>query len=284
MENIKVGIYGLGLLGGSLAMALKKFLPTSHIYGYGRNKEKLKDALERGIIDLYGDENSEELKELDFFIIGTPVGMIAKIFSSYMEMLSDKVIVMDVGSVKREVINSVSIVNSKRLKFVGTHPMAGGEKSGIEYAKAELFVNKTVAIIEDGCEDKEVLFRASDFWKTLGAITIFLSAELHDRIVAATSHLPHLVSSLLCNLLSNHQLAENCFFNLYGNGLLDTTRIAQGDPEMWTDIILYNKDNLNELLGEMSDELLKVKNILENSDKEKLLHFLRKGKIFREKI
>ena len=135
MEKITVGIYGLGLIGGSIALAVKSFIPGSRVIGFGRDQEKLEKAKRLGIIDKYGDENSEVVGELDFFIIGTPVIKVSDVFFQYINYLSEDVIVMDVGSVKRPVIEGINKVNHRGLHFVSAHPMAGSEKSGLEFAR-----------------------------------------------------------------------------------------------------------------------------------------------------
>ncbi len=276
------GIYGLGLIGGSLALAIKKFIPDAKVYGFGRNVEKLENAKNLGIIDSYGNESSELVQELDYFIICTPVDTVPNVFFTYMPFLKDDVIVMDVGSVKRSVINEINKNNTRDLYFVGAHPMTGSEKSGVEYARADLFDKKIVGILTE--TSQEILPEVRDFWKVLGSQIVLISADFHDEIVAITSHFPHIISSAICNYLEKDGWADVRFFGLYGKGLLDTTRIAQGNPEMWADIILLNADNIERCLVDFSREIDTIIHIIRNGKKKDLIEYLKRGKEFREKL
>ncbi len=276
------GIYGPGLIGGSLALAIKAYLPDSKIYGFGRDVKKLENAKNLGMIDGYGTENSDIVSELDYFIICTPVETVGHVFSIFMPFLKDEVIVMDVGSVKRAVLNEINRINNRGLYFVGAHPMTGSEKSGMEFARADLFDKKIVGILTE--TPQEILPEIRDFWKSLGAQIVLISADFHDEIVAITSHFPHIISSAICNYLEKDGWADVRFFGLYGRGLLDTTRIAQGHPEMWADIILLNADNIERCLVDFSREIDTLIHIIRNSRRKELTEYLRRGKEFREKL
>ncbi len=276
------GIYGLGLLGGSLALAIKSFIPGSKIVGFGRNIEKLDSAKKLGIIDKVAQEDSEIVGELDCFIIGTPIEMVANVFAKYMKSLPDDVIIMDVGSVKRPVLNEINRINSRGLNFVSTHPMVGGEKSGLEFARADLFDKKIVGVIGEGPE--EILTEVRDFWKILGAQIVLVSADFHDEIVASTSHAPHLIAATVSRCLEKDGWADVRFFGLYGKGLLDTTRIAQGNPEMWAGITIMNADNIERSLIDFSREIDTLIHIIRNKKRKELVDYLEKAKEFREKL
>jgi len=282
MDKKRFGIYGLGLIGGSLALAIKAYVPGSRVIGFGRNKGKLEKAKKLGIIDKYGDERTEDLAELDYFIIGTPIETVASVFSQYMHSLSEEVIVMDVGSVKRSVIQEVNKINTRGLNFVSTHPMAGSEKSGLEFARADLFEKKIVGIIEEGAE--RAISEVRDLWKIFGAQTVLVSADFHDEIVASTSHTPHLIASAISRYLEKDGWADVRFFGLYGKGLLDTTRVSQGNPEMWADITLLNADNVERSLIDFSREIDTLIHIIRNKKRSELVEYLKKSKEFREKL
>lgn len=282
MDKKKFGIYGLGLIGGSIALAIKAFIPGSRVIGFGRDTQKLENAKKLGIIDSYGDENLEELADIEVFIIGTPVEQVGPVFAKYNNYFSEDVIVMDVGSVKRSVIADVRKVNTRGLNFISTHPMAGSEKSGLEFARADLFDKKIVGVIEDG--NQEVLPIVRDFWKLFGAQIVLISADFHDEIVASTSHFPHLMSSAISRYLERDGWSDVRFFGLYGKGLLDTTRISQGNPEMWSDIILVNADNVERALVDFSREIDTLIHIIRNNKKKELIDYLKKSKEFREKL
>ncbi|MGA2143112.1 MAG: prephenate dehydrogenase [Brevinematales bacterium] len=282
MNGKTFGIYGLGLIGGSLAMAIKSFIPGSKVIGFGRNIEKLDSAKKLGIIDKAAAEDSEITAELDYFIIGTPIEMVADVFAKYMKSLNDNVIVMDVGSVKRPVINEINRINSRGLRFVSTHPMVGGEKSGFEFARADLFDKKIVGVIGEGPEEE--LDEVREFWRILGAQIVLVSADFHDEIVASTSHAPHLIASALSRCLEKDGWADVRFFGLYGRGLLDTTRISQGNPDMWAGITIMNSDNIERSLIDFSREIDTLIHIIRNKKRKELAEYLEKSKEFREKL
>ncbi len=282
MDKKIVGIYGLGLIGGSIALAVKALIPGSKIIGFGRDKEKLEMAKRLGMIDKIADENSEIVGELDIFIIGTPIETVSDIFFKYINNLSENVIVMDVGSVKRPVIAGINKINNRGIHFVSTHPMAGSEKSGLEYARADLFQKKIVAVI--GETEEGVMEEVRDFWKTLGAQIVLVSADFHDEIVASTSHVPHLIAFATSRYLEKDGWSEVRFFGLYGKGLLDITRIAQSNPDMWADIILHNADNVERALIDFSREIDTLIHLIRNNKRKELVDYLKKSKEFREKL
>lgn len=282
MENKTVGIYGLGLIGGSIALAVKAYFPGSKVIGFGRDIQKLETAKNLGMIDKYSNPDADEVEKLNFLIIGTPAEMVSGVFSQFQNQLSEDVIVMDVGSVKRPVIQEIQKANTRGIQFFGAHPMAGSEKSGLEFARADLFDRKIVAIIGEGSE--EALTEVRDFWKKMGAQIVLISADFHDEIVASTSHGPHLISSALSRYLEKDGWSEVRFFGLYGKGLLDTTRIAQGNPAMWTEILLQNADNIERTLIDFSREIDTLIHILRNGKKKELTDYLSKSKEFRETL
>lgn len=282
MDKITVGIYGLGLIGGSIALAVRQFIPGSKVVGFGRDVSKLEAAKKLGVIDRVADEKSDLVGDLDFLIIGTPAEKVSEVFAKYAPGLNEDTIVMDVGSVKRSVVADVARVNTRKLTFIGTHPMAGSEKSGLEFARADLFDKKIVAIIGDWPE--KLMNRIKEFWTTLGAQTVSISADFHDEIVATTSHMPHLIASAISRSLEKDGWAEVKFFGLYGKGLLDTTRVSQGSPEMWADIILNNGDNIERSLIDFTREIDTLIHIIRNKKRKDLVEYLSKSKEFRENL
>lgn len=282
MEKITVGIYGLGLIGGSIALAVRQHLPGSKVIGFGRDQSKLEAAKKLGVIDRAADEKSDLTGDLDFLIIGTPAEKVGEVFSRFAPGLREDVIVMDVGSVKRSVVTDVAKVNGRGITFIGTHPMAGSEKSGMEFARADLFDKKIVAIIGDWPE--KIMNRIKEFWTAFGAQTVSISADFHDEIVASTSHMPHLISSAISRSLEKDGWAEVKFFGLYGKGLLDTTRVSQGSPEMWADIILHNDDNIERALIDFTREIDTLIHIIRNKKRKELIEYLSKSKEFRENL
>ena len=189
---------------------------------------------------------------------------------------------MDVGSVKRSVLSDIARLNTRKLTFIGTHPMTGSEKSGVEFARADLFDKKIVGVI--GETSQEILPEVRDLWKAFGAQIVLISADFHDEIVAATSHFPHLIASAVSSYLGKDGWADVRFFGLYGRGLLDTTRIAQGNPDMWADILLMNADNVERTLVDFTREIDTLIHMIRTGKKKELSDFLKKSKDFREKL
>lgn len=282
MDKITVGIYGLGLIGGSIALAVRSLVPGSKVIGFGRDQAKLEAAKKLGVIDKIADEKSDLVGDLDYLIIGTPAEKVGEVFARFAPGLREDAIVMDVGSVKRSVVADVAKINSRGITFIGTHPMAGSEKSGLEFARADLFDKKIVAIIGDWPE--KIMNRIKDFWKVFGAQTVSISADFHDEIVASTSHMPHLIASAVSRCLEKDGWAEVKFFGLYGKGLLDTTRVSQGSPEMWADIILNNDDNIERALIDFTREIDTLIHIIRNKKRKELVEYLSKSKEFRENL
>jgi prephenate dehydrogenase len=282
MENIRVGIYGLGLIGGSIALGVKSNFPGSKVIGFGRDLAKLESAKRLGIIDACSPDNPDDIASCDYFIIATPSELVGQTFARYMNSLSETCIVMDAASVKRQVLADVAKVNKRGLRFIGAHPLAGSEKSGVEFARSDLFEKKIVAITAEGNED--VLGQVRDFWKGLGAQIVLVSADFHDEIVASTSHVPHLVSAAISRFLEKDGWAEVRFFGLYGKGLLDTTRISQGPAEMWTDITLLNADNVERSLISLSREIDSLIHLVRNQKRQELVEYLQKAREFRENL
>ncbi len=276
------GIYGIGLIGASAALAIKSNIKDAKVIGYGRNTEKLEKARRLGIIDKIAQPEDEITERLEILIIGTPAHIVAEIFNRFQKHLPEESIVMDVSSVKRQVIQEVEKIKQRDIHFVGAHPMAGSEKSGMEFARADLFDKKIVAIVDEGRED--ILSKVRDFWKSFGAQIVLVSSDFHDEIVASTSHAVHLISSALARQLEKDGWSEVRFFGLYGRGLLDTTRISQGPPEMWADIILMNTDNVERSLTDFSRELEELTNMIRENDREKLIRYLEKARDFRESL
>ncbi len=276
------GVYGLGLIGASVALAIKQYIDDVKVIGFGRDKEKLEKARRLGIIDQVAEPGDEIVEKIEVLLIGTPAENVAATFALFHNHLSDSVVVMDVASVKRVVIESVAKVNQRNLSFVGAHPMAGSEKSGMEFARADLFEKKIVAIIGEGRE--EVLERVRDFWKTFGSQIVIVSSDFHDEIVGSTSHATHLIASALSRQLEKDGWSEVRFFGLYGKGLLDTTRISMGPPDMWADIILMNADNVERSLVDFSREIGELVKIIQSGNRKHLIEYLERAKDFRENL
>lgn len=282
MEEIKkVGIIGVGLLGGSIGLALKERYPNISVIGMGRDENKLKKAIQLNAIDNYSTEYTD-LYDCDIIVICTPIRSIAKIYCNIAAGLKANAIVTDVGSTKLDILEEIDKQFPDSRHFVGSHPMAGSEQAGVEYAKSDLYVGATVVVTDSKNKDNN---KAIDlFWKSLGANTINLTAKEHDHLVAYTSHLPHLIASCLSYSIRSSLSEEDIQTRVYGNGLLDTTRISEGDPSIWLDIFMSNKKNVLSSIRDFKSKLELIENIINKTDEKELCDYLLIGKEFRKKL
>ena len=269
----KIVIFGVGLIGGSVALALKKAQPTLgslSIVGVGRNPASLAQALQLGVIDAGVDSSSAQLKtalaDADVILIAAPVAQTAGILASIKPHLNRHTLVTDAGSTKGDVLAcALSILAEQAHQFVGGHPIAGAEKSGVSAASADLFVGKNVVLTPTEQTQAETLARATHFWHSCGAKVSHMPAQAHDRIFAAVSHLPHLLAFALVDDIANRANAAE-LFGFAASGFRDFTRIAGSHPEMWRDISLANKEALLQELTAYQTELALLKTLLENED------------------
>ena len=263
----KITIIGIGLIGGSLARALKEKNLAKTVFGYGRELSRLEEAKKCNIIDDYSTQIEEAVNHADIIVIATPVGTFRNIFSKVKPLIADDVIISDVGSTKTNIVDiAKEILGDKSQCFVPAHPIAGKEKSGFEASDGNLYNGKKVIItpIEDNSSKSIQVIES--MWKNVGAEVDFMSPQSHDDLLGMTSHLPHMLAFSLVNYLVD----QNPNASIYaGGGFKDFSRIASGDAVMWRDICLQNKNQImSHLKGYQStlDDLLEAIND-EDSDK-----------------
>ncbi len=269
----KIVIFGVGLIGGSVALALKKAQASSsslHIIGLGRNPSSLAKALQLGVIDACLDSEQADLQstlaDADVILIAAPVAQTAGILARIKPHLNRQTIVTDAGSTKSDVLHCAEKILAEQFdQFVGGHPIAGAEKSGVDAAKADLFVGKNVVLTPTASTQAQALARATEFWQSCGAKVSNMPAQAHDSIFASVSHLPHLLAFALVDEIAARPNAAE-LFGFAASGFRDFTRIAGSHPEMWRDISLANKDALLQELAAYQNELLTLKKLLENED------------------
>lgn len=276
-----VSILGVGLIGGSLALALKKRGVAKKIIGYGRDRERLIEAKRRGIIDEYSVD-LEEVAQAELIVLATPLGVFQKITEKISPLLKAKSIYMDVGSVKKTVVEIIEKIIPRDVQFVPTHPIAGSEKTGFEFAKEDLFKDARVIITPTERTDVEALSKISLMWQKLGARVELMTPEEHDKIYALMSHLPHLISFCLVNTVNE---IDSNLIKYAGTGFRDTTRIAKSSPEIWSDIFKMNYNNILEILSFFEKTIENIKKILARGDSDKeLIEFIERAKNLRERI
>lgn len=262
----KLVIFGVGLIGGSVALALKRVQPNIHITGIGRNGEGLQAALELGVIDAIASEAASVLADTDMVMIAAPVAQTATILSAIAPHLTAKTVVTDVGSTKSDVLQCAArILGEKSVQFVPGHPIAGAEKSGVGAARADLFEGKNVVLTPVDSTDRHATSAVHALWQSIGARVSEMPAAQHDRIFAAVSHLPHLLAFALVDEIAARDNADQ-LFDFAASGFRDFTRIAGSSPEMWRDISLANRDALLQELTAYDAELARMRQLLQNND------------------
>ena len=259
-------IFGVGLIGGSVALSLKKAGFVTHITGVGRSEKSLQEALRLGVIDAADTNINKALDGVDLVLIAAPVAQTASILRSIKPHLNSKTVITDAGSTKGDVLACArEILGEQFDQFVGGHPIAGAEKSGVAAAKNDLFVGKNVVLTPCPETNRDAVASVADFWRSCGADVSEMSAETHDGIFAAVSHLPHLLAfALVDDIASRPNAAE--LFGFAASGFRDFTRIAGSHPEMWRDISLANKSALLSEITAFENELSQLKQLLESSD------------------
>ena len=245
---MKVTVIGLGLIGGSIAIDLRKAGVASELTGIERNSANAERALELGLVDRVETED-KALKDADLVIVAIPVNAMAQLLPSVLDAVKSTAVVIDAGSTKRMISRAVSN-HPKREQFVAAHPLAGTENSGPEAAFSGLFQNKTNIICERDLSSAHSLEVAMKVFDTLGMKTIFMEAEEHDKHVAYVSHLSHVSSFLLGQTVLDIEKDEKNIFELAGSGLASTVRLAKSSPEMWAPIFEQNQEYLSQALQE----------------------------------
>ena len=237
----KVTILGVGLLGASFALALRKKKLCREIVGYGRKENNLKKAKRLKIIDSYNLDAKKACSDSDLIVFSVPVGKFLATAGKIKGSLKKGALVTDVGSVKGRLVRDMESLMPRGVNFVGSHPIAGSNKNGIGAANAELFSGAQCIVTPTKKTDMEALGKITALWKSLGARTVNLDADEHDRVYAAVSHLPHIIAYALVNAVSD---MDSSYIKYAGQGFKDSTRIASSSPEIWRDISLMNKRNI----------------------------------------
>ena len=276
----KITIIGVGLIGGSLARALKEKNLAKVIFGYGRDQSRLEGAQKSNVIDDFSTSIKEAIVDAEIIVIATPVGTFQIILREIEPIVSSNVIITDVGSTKTDIVNSVNdVLRAKSTCFIPAHPIAGKEKSGFEVSDAKLFEGKKVIITPQENNLSESIKTIEKMWKSVGAEVDFMSSESHDNLLGMTSHLPHMLAFSLVNYLVD----QNPTASIYaGGGFKDFSRIASGDAVMWRDICLQNKDQIISHLKGYQSTLNDLLDAIDDENSEKLDHLFTTAKKTRD--
>jgi prephenate dehydrogenase len=265
----KVVVCGVGLIGGSFALAIKSALAgrlCPRIVGMGRSRAPLEEALQLGVIDEIGTDWASALKGADLLLLGMPVGQMAPVMQALVPHLEPQTLVTDGGSTKSDVVAAArAAFGNKIAQFVPGHPIAGAEKSGVAAAKADLYLDRRVVLTPLAENAPESVAAVRKVWEICGARVSELAADEHDRVFAAVSHLPHLLAFALVHDLATRDNSAQ-LFGFAAGGFRDFTRIASSHPEMWRDICLANRRALIQELDAYMTELLKTRVLLASGD------------------
>jgi prephenate dehydrogenase len=279
----KITIAGVGLLGGSLGLAARQRGLAKQVVGFVRRSASVEECQQLGIADVATSDPRQAIANADLVILCTPLARMREVLAQMLPGLKRGAIITDVGSVKASVVHELEpLIAESGGYFVGSHPMAGAEKTGAKAARADLFANAVCVVTPTPQSSSEAIERVEAFWKSIGGCPLRLSPELHDDLVSRSSHLPHVVAAELANyVLSPAHPTEQAL--VCANGFRDTTRIASGSPEMWRDIALANRKNLARVLGVFIEDLQKFQHALENYDNRTIEEFFEKAKLRRDK-
>ncbi len=279
-----VAIVGVGLIGGSIGLALRQRKLTQTVVGIGRRRESLARALSRGCVTEISITISDGVKQADLVVVCTPVESIAQHIAEAAAAAPAGCIFTDAGSTKAQLVadaqNALIARFPRKLPFVGSHPIAGGEKNGPEAAEADLFDGRIVVVTPTEQTDPAAASAIERFWTSLGSRVINMDPVVHDAIVARTSHLPHLIASALAATTPGDSQCQP----LIGNGWADTTRIASGDPELWRQILLANRGPTLNALSDFETVLRTWRKALETGDGQLLTALLKEGKSRRDAV
>lgn len=275
-------IAGVGLIGGSLAAALKQAGVVNEVIGLGRRRETLEQARKLGLIDAIGD-SAEVVGVSDLVILAMPVAQTASVLASIKPYLHEKTILTDVGSTKSDVIATArQVLGNRYARFVPGHPIAGAEKNGPQAARPDLFQGKNVLLCPESDTDQDAVAIVDAVWKSTGANVLSMTAPRHDRIFAAVSHLPHLAAFALVDDLASRKEAAD-YFRFAASGFRDFTRIAGSSPEMWRDIVLANREALLDELSAYLNKLGEITAALDKRDAAALEQIFRRASDARRK-
>jgi len=280
----RLALIGVGLIGGSLARALRDAGHVQEIVGYGRGLANLQRAAELGVVDRIDTSLSAAVQGADMVVLATPVGSMAKIFVEIAPYLGPETVVTDVGSVKGAVVDAARTgLGARFAAFVPGHPIAGTERSGVDASFASLFVGRRVVLTPLQENRPESVTRVRDMWRAAGADVVDMRVEHHDEVLAATSHLPHLLAYTLVDLLAQLEDHREVFAFAAG-GFRDFTRIASSDPVMWRDISLANRNAIARVLEQYRQALDQLAAALDAGDGEQLQQLFARAKAARDTL
>ena len=284
MNIDRLAIVGVGMIGGSLALALKRENVCTNIIGYGRNPRNLETAVELGVIDEFSLDLKEVVSNADVVVFATPLATNPLLFAEAAGSIRADTVITDVGSAKSSVVDAASSAFGEQFKnFVPGHPIAGKEMSGVEAASSNLFEQHIVILTPLADTSVHALSQITQMWEVTGAEVITLEVEHHDSVLAATSHLPHMLAYALVDCLAKMQESDE-IFQFAAGGFIDFTRIASSNPQMWHDICFSNRKSLLKVLDQFDEHMLEIRDAIETGDSERILHIFSRAKSARDDL
>jgi len=279
----RLAVIGVGLIGGSLARALRAAGEVGEIVGCGRGQANLERALELGVIDRYSQDVAEAVQDADMVFLAVPLGAMRDTFAAMKGHLADDAVVTDGGSAKFSVIDDCRTVFGEVLpNLVAGHPIAGTENSGVEASFAELYQNRRIILTPTEETSDKALQRVRTMWEACGGEITLMSVEHHDEVLAATSHLPHMLAFGLVDTLA--QMKENDeIFRYAAGGFRDFTRIASSNPVMWRDVCVANRRALGKMMSHYLNEMQALADTIERGDADQLMEIFTRAKEARDR-
>ncbi len=278
----QLAVVGVGLLGGSVAKAARQGGLARRIVGIGRDTGRLQPALDDGTLDVAVTDLDAGVRDADFVLLAAPVLAIEGLLERVWRAAPPGAVVTDVGSTKRNIVRAAErLATTRPLAFVGSHPLAGSEQAGYRVARLDLFRGATVIVTPTEATELAALKTTTEFWEALGARVSSLDPETHDRTVAAISHLPHLIA---CALVDGAARVEPAALEFAARGFRDTTRIAAGDPDMWTEIFLANRDALTATVEAFRNALGELQQVIDGGRADAVRAVLARIKATRDQV
>ena len=279
----KIGFIGLGLIGGSIAKAVRQYYPDYEIVAFDKNKEALALATQESVIDVAATTIDNNFHNCNYIFLCAPVASNTAYLKQLTEYLDDDCILTDVGSVKANIHEEVQTLGIGKY-FIGGHPMAGSEKSGYSNSKAMLIENAYFILTPTDQVAREKVEAYEKFAESLKALPVILDYRVHDQITGTISHLPHIIASTLVNFVKTHDTKDEMMKNLAAGGFKDITRIASSSPTMWQHICLKNKDNISQILASYIKYLEEVKSMIDSGDGQAIYDWFDSSRIYRNSL
>lgn len=278
LDESGIGVAGVGLIGGSIAAALKARGYSGKVIGFGRSADRLQSAQAEGLIDEFATEPEPLVRQVSLVVVCTPVDRIVEDVHRFAAASNPGTVITDAGSVKGEICWKLSDYASRAVSFVGSHPLAGSEKNGFEHAMQDLFEDRICFITPDSAAKPRDVGRVEEFWRLLGMRIHTLTPADHDRLMSVTSHTPHLIAAATALLLEENDRPFT------GTGFQDTTRIAAGDPALWRAILFQNRQEVSRTLKRFTEIISVFSQAIEDGDGLTLEQLLEQAKNNRDSL